>query len=139
MQWQCIITHRILITADDTSPDWESLIMQLCQNLCDEENNSIRIRLPFFWMPILLPLWTQVLHHPFTAPNPDDMNDLPSARALAYDIIYNGLEVLPVSPYYSLYTQILCWVFIFVLLCGPAFKTIKYFTLTLIHSKSKIQ
>jgi hypothetical protein len=24
------------------------------------------------------------------------MNDLPSARALAYDIIYNGVEVLPV-------------------------------------------
>jgi len=38
----------------------------------------------------------QALHHPFTAPNPEDMNDLPSARALAYDMIYNGVEVHPI-------------------------------------------
>jgi len=38
------------------------------------------------------------LHHPFTAPNPEDMKDLSSARALAYDMVYNGVEVLsPVS------------------------------------------
>ena len=36
----------------------------------------------------------QALHHPFTAPNPEDMNDLASARALAYDMVYNGVEVL---------------------------------------------
>jgi aspartyl-tRNA synthetase len=36
----------------------------------------------------------QALHHPFTAPNPGDMDDLASARALAYDMIYNGVEVL---------------------------------------------
>ncbi|CAL4947637.1 unnamed protein product [Urochloa decumbens] len=35
----------------------------------------------------------EALHHPFTAPNPDDMSDLPSARALAYDMIYNGVEI----------------------------------------------
>ncbi|XP_062185355.1 aspartate--tRNA ligase, chloroplastic/mitochondrial-like [Phragmites australis] len=35
----------------------------------------------------------EALHHPFTAPNPQDMDDLPSARALAYDMIYNGLEI----------------------------------------------
>ncbi|KAK8668324.1 hypothetical protein V6N13_105782 [Hibiscus sabdariffa] len=33
------------------------------------------------------------LHHPFTAPNPEDMGDLPSARALAYDMGYNGVEI----------------------------------------------
>ncbi|CAN1184729.1 Aspartate--tRNA ligase, chloroplastic/mitochondrial [Linum perenne] len=33
------------------------------------------------------------LHHPFTAPNPEDMNDLASARALAYDMVYNGIEI----------------------------------------------
>uniref|UniRef100_A0A7N0TVY6 Aminoacyl-transfer RNA synthetases class-II family profile domain-containing protein n=1 Tax=Kalanchoe fedtschenkoi TaxID=63787 RepID=A0A7N0TVY6_KALFE len=33
------------------------------------------------------------LHHPFTAPNPEDMSDLPSARALAYDMVYNGVEI----------------------------------------------
>ena len=36
----------------------------------------------------------QALHHPFTAPNPEDMNDLASARALAYDMVYNGVEVI---------------------------------------------
>lgn len=35
----------------------------------------------------------QALHHPFTAPNPEDMEDLASARALAYDMVYNGVEV----------------------------------------------
>lgn len=35
----------------------------------------------------------EALHHPFTAPNPEDMNDLSSARALAYDIVYNGVEI----------------------------------------------
>ncbi|KAG8052858.1 hypothetical protein GUJ93_ZPchr0001g30487 [Zizania palustris] len=35
----------------------------------------------------------EALHHPFTAPNPEDINDLPSARALAYDMIYNGVEI----------------------------------------------
>ncbi|KAL8540479.1 hypothetical protein ACS0TY_001930 [Phlomoides rotata] len=35
----------------------------------------------------------EALHHPFTAPNPEDMMDLPSARALAYDMVYNGVEI----------------------------------------------
>ncbi|CAD5164937.1 unnamed protein product [Musa acuminata subsp. malaccensis] len=35
----------------------------------------------------------EALHHPFTAPNPEDMNDLPLARALAYDMVYNGVEI----------------------------------------------
>lgn len=35
----------------------------------------------------------EALHHPFTAPNPEDMNDLCSARALAYDMVYNGVEI----------------------------------------------
>ncbi|KAL9236036.1 hypothetical protein vseg_010748 [Gypsophila vaccaria] len=33
------------------------------------------------------------LHHPFTAPDPEDMGDLSSARALAYDMVYNGVEI----------------------------------------------
>ena len=36
----------------------------------------------------------QALHHPFTAPNPEDLDDLASARALAYDMVYNGVEVI---------------------------------------------
>lgn len=35
----------------------------------------------------------EALHHPFTAPNPEDMNNLASARALAYDMVYNGVEI----------------------------------------------
>jgi len=41
----------------------------------------------------------QALHHPFTAPNPEDMNDLASARALAYDMVYNGVEVTEIHFY----------------------------------------
>ncbi|GLJ07164.1 hypothetical protein SUGI_0060180 [Cryptomeria japonica] len=35
----------------------------------------------------------EALHHPFTAPNPNDMSDLSTARALAYDMVYNGMEI----------------------------------------------
>lgn len=35
----------------------------------------------------------EALHHPFTAPNPDDMGDLRTARAMAYDLVYNGVEI----------------------------------------------
>ncbi|KAF9591114.1 hypothetical protein IFM89_002069 [Coptis chinensis] len=35
----------------------------------------------------------EALHHPFTAPNPDDMRNLSTARALAYDMVYNGVEI----------------------------------------------
>ncbi len=35
----------------------------------------------------------EALHHPFTAPHPDDVNDLKTARAKAYDLVFNGVEV----------------------------------------------
>ncbi len=35
----------------------------------------------------------EALHHPFTAPHPDDTDDLTTARAVAYDIVYNGYEI----------------------------------------------
>ena len=35
----------------------------------------------------------EALHHPFTAPHPDDINDLKTARAQAYDLVFNGYEV----------------------------------------------
>ena len=35
----------------------------------------------------------EALHHPFTAPHPDDINDLKTARAEAYDLVLNGTEV----------------------------------------------
>ena len=35
----------------------------------------------------------EALHHPFTAPYPEDLADLKTARAQAYDLVYNGTEV----------------------------------------------
>lgn len=35
----------------------------------------------------------EALHHPFTVPYPDDINDLSQARAQAYDIVLNGYEI----------------------------------------------
>jgi aspartyl-tRNA synthetase len=35
----------------------------------------------------------EALHHMFTAPHPDDIEDLPTARSQAYDIIFNGTEL----------------------------------------------
>lgn len=38
----------------------------------------------------------EALHHPFTAPNQEDLNagvPLADARALAYDLVYNGVEI----------------------------------------------
>ncbi len=42
----------------------------------------------------------EALHHPFTAPNQDDLaaGDLRTARALAYDLVYNGVEVAGAAP-----------------------------------------
>jgi aspartyl-tRNA synthetase len=35
----------------------------------------------------------EALHHPFTAPHPDDVDDLKTARAVAYDLVLNGYEI----------------------------------------------
>ena len=35
----------------------------------------------------------EALHHPFTAPYPEDLEDLTTARAQAYDLVYNGIEI----------------------------------------------
>ena len=35
----------------------------------------------------------EALHHPFTAPHPEDLSDLKTARAQAYDLVFNGFEV----------------------------------------------
>ena len=35
----------------------------------------------------------EALHHPFTAPYLEDRDDLKTARAQAYDLVYNGLEI----------------------------------------------
>jgi aspartyl-tRNA synthetase len=35
----------------------------------------------------------EALHHPFTSPYLDDIEDLPTARAQAYDLVLNGYEI----------------------------------------------
>ncbi|NEQ45558.1 MAG: aspartate--tRNA ligase [Leptolyngbya sp. SIOISBB] len=35
----------------------------------------------------------EALHHPFTAPRPDEQDDLKTARAQAYDLVLNGYEI----------------------------------------------
>ena len=35
----------------------------------------------------------EALHHPFTSPNPEDLDDLLKARAQAYDLVWNGVEI----------------------------------------------
>ncbi len=45
----------------------------------------------FEWNPAEKRL--EALHHPFTAPNPEDIDDLKTARAVAYDIVLNGYEI----------------------------------------------
>lgn len=35
----------------------------------------------------------EALHHPFTAPHPNDVADLRTARAMAYDLVLNGTEI----------------------------------------------
>ncbi len=35
----------------------------------------------------------EALHHPFTAPFPEDAADLKTARTMAYDLVFNGFEV----------------------------------------------
>ena len=35
----------------------------------------------------------EALHHPFTAPHPDDLDNLKTARAQAYDLVMNGIEL----------------------------------------------
>jgi aspartyl-tRNA synthetase len=35
----------------------------------------------------------EALHHPFTSPKPEDRQDVKNARAQAYDMVYNGLEI----------------------------------------------
>ena len=35
----------------------------------------------------------EALHHPFTAPHQEDVGDLKTARAQAYDLVFNGYEI----------------------------------------------
>ncbi|MDX2099924.1 MAG: aspartate--tRNA ligase [Leptolyngbyaceae cyanobacterium bins.59] len=63
-------------------------------NLIPPDKNNLLwvVDFPMFeWNPDEKRL--EALHHPFTAPHPDDRADLKTARAQAYDLVYNGFEI----------------------------------------------
>jgi aspartyl-tRNA synthetase len=91
--------HLLLFGAGDTATVNKALdrlrqVVARRMNLIDESKHNL------LWV-VDFPMveWNadenryEALHHPFTAPNPDDMADLSSARAVAYDIILNGYEI----------------------------------------------
>ena len=91
--------HLLLISAGDTALVNKSLsrlrlIIGKQMNLINK--NKINLlwvtEFPLFeWNPDEQRF--ESLHHPFTCPNASDLNDLTTARAQAYDLIFNGIEV----------------------------------------------
>jgi len=91
--------HLLLFAADDTNTvnktlDRLRLVVGEQLGLIDKEKISLLwvTDFPMFeWNEDEKRL--EALHHPFTAPHPDDINDLKTARAQAYDLVFNGYEV----------------------------------------------
>jgi len=91
--------HLLLFGAGDTITVNKSLD-RVRQVLGEElgliDENAINLlwvtEFPMFeWNPDEKRL--EALHHPFTAPHPDDLDDIKTARAQAYDLVYNGVEI----------------------------------------------
>jgi len=91
--------HLLLFGAGDTITVNKSLD-RVRQFLGEElgliDTNAINLlwvtEFPMFeWNPDEKRL--EALHHPFTAPNPNDLEDIKTARAQAYDLVYNGIEI----------------------------------------------
>ena len=91
--------HLLLFGAGDTATvnktlDRVRLFLGRELNLIDEDKNNL------LWVTEF-PMFEynadekrlEALHHPFTAPFPEDLDDLATARAQAYDIVYNGIEI----------------------------------------------
>mgnify|MGYP006421314795 CR=1 FL=1 len=91
--------HLLLFGAGDTAIVNKSLdrlrqVIARQLDLIDESKmNLVWITdFPMFeWNPDEKRL--EALHHPFTAPNPEDLDDVKTARAQAYDLVYNGTEI----------------------------------------------
>jgi aspartyl-tRNA synthetase len=91
--------HLLLFGAGDTNTVNKTLdrlrqVIGREQGLIDPEKNNLLwvTDFPMFeWNADEKRL--EALHHPFTAPHPDDLHDLKTARAQAYDLILNGVEV----------------------------------------------
>ncbi|NET45569.1 aspartate--tRNA ligase [Okeania sp. SIO2B3] len=91
--------HLLLFAADDANTVNKTL--DRLRLVVGEELGLIdRDKISLLWVTDF-PMfeWNQdekrleALHHPFTAPHPDDINDLKTARAQAYDLVFNGYEI----------------------------------------------
>ncbi|RQH21066.1 aspartate--tRNA ligase [Okeania hirsuta] len=91
--------HLLLFAADDANTVNKTL--DRLRLVVGEELGLIdRNKISLLWVTDF-PMfeWNQdekrleALHHPFTAPHPDDINDLKTARAQAYDLVFNGYEI----------------------------------------------
>ncbi|HEY9772106.1 MAG TPA: aspartate--tRNA ligase [Coleofasciculaceae cyanobacterium] len=91
--------HLLLFGAGDTATVNKSLdrlrlfIAQEMGAIDNEQINLIWVtEFPMFEWNIEEKRY-EALHHPFTAPYPEDQKDLTTARAQAYDLVYNGIEI----------------------------------------------
>ena len=91
--------HLLLFAAADTSTVNKTLD-RIRQFVAKEFKLIEKDKINFLWVTEF-PMfeWNadekrlEALHHPFTAPHPDDISDLKTARAQAYDLVLNGFEV----------------------------------------------
>ncbi|MFN7854484.1 MAG: aspartate--tRNA ligase [Dolichospermum sp.] len=91
--------HLLLFAAADTTTVNKTLD-RIRQFVAKEFKLIAKDKINFLWVTEF-PMfeWNadekrlEALHHPFTAPHPDDINDLKTARAQAYDLVLNGFEV----------------------------------------------
>jgi aspartyl-tRNA synthetase len=91
--------HLLLFGAGD-APTVNKTLDRLRQVTAREFNLIDPDKLNLLWI-IEFPMfeWNadeqrlEALHHPFTAPFPEDAHDLKTARAQAYDIVFNGFEI----------------------------------------------
>ncbi|MBE9028768.1 aspartate--tRNA ligase [filamentous cyanobacterium LEGE 11480] len=91
--------HLLLFAAADTNTVNKTLD-RLRQVIAKEMNLIDEDKLNLLWVTDF-PMfeWNadekrlEALHHPFTAPFPEDVDDLKTARAMAYDLVFNGFEV----------------------------------------------
>ena len=91
--------HLLLFGAGDT-PTVNKTLDRLRQVLARELNLIDSEKINLLWITHF-PMfeWNadekrlEALHHPFTAPLPEEAHDLKTARAQAYDLVFNGFEI----------------------------------------------
>jgi aspartyl-tRNA synthetase len=91
--------HLLLFGAGD-APTVNKTLDRLRQVIAKELNLVDPDQINLLWV-VEFPMfeWNsdenryEALHHPFTAPFPEEVYDLKNARAQAYDLVFNGFEV----------------------------------------------